>query len=287
MKEIERNRTAEIIRLHEGIMAAFEKTLPDMIRLGELLTEQKASLQRGDFTAWVKNNMPFTDRAARRYMGIYRDRHRLKTDRVSGLTAAYRLLEAPKPDLLAKLESRLSASAKTADPSDRFREIASIARDARATRDPEKYGGLYGRCVEVLSELLAPAEGFEIFGFAPTRQEHLAVIPQAPNLFTIWLFEPTLEWAERVLSIPHLKNTEHIRPEDLLKSKNDFFCIEVVYNGTITDEGDLMVRGSRNVWRGFLFERLHEVLDIDNTDGILTREHKTERTVVPGELRAL
>jgi hypothetical protein len=61
------------------------------MRIGELLTEQKESLGHGEFTAWVKENLPFTVRTAQNYMRIWNERETLKSETVL-LLGSYRLL---------------------------------------------------------------------------------------------------------------------------------------------------------------------------------------------------
>ncbi|MGD9609281.1 MAG: DUF3102 domain-containing protein [Desulfovibrionaceae bacterium] len=82
---------SEICQLHGEIIEAGKTVLMKAIRVGEILTEAKASLPHGQFTPWLKN-LPFTDRTARNYMRLYQNRDQLKTETVSGLTAAYRAL---------------------------------------------------------------------------------------------------------------------------------------------------------------------------------------------------
>ena len=97
MNKIEKNRTEEIKDLHERFIETFKKTLDYGIRIGELLMQQKSDLKHGQFGSWIEKNLPFTDRTARNYMRLYRKRDALKTETVSDLTSAYRLLTAPKP----------------------------------------------------------------------------------------------------------------------------------------------------------------------------------------------
>lgn len=89
------SRAQEIITLHNEIGGYLKISLEKAIRIGELLVEQKDSLKHGGFTSWVKTNLPFTDRTARNYMGLYRERDRLKTETVSDLASGYRLLASP------------------------------------------------------------------------------------------------------------------------------------------------------------------------------------------------
>ena len=94
MYEMENFRIDEISKLHGEIYGAFKTSLEKAIRIGELLTEQKQNLRHGEFTSWVENNLPFSDRTAQIYMRLYSERDRLKTEMVSvlNLKSAYRLL---------------------------------------------------------------------------------------------------------------------------------------------------------------------------------------------------
>jgi hypothetical protein len=91
-------RAAEIIRLHDEVTGHLKTSLEKAIRIGELLTDQKESMAHGAFTPWVKENLPFTDRTARNYMHLHRERDRLKTETVSDLKTAYKMLSPPKSE---------------------------------------------------------------------------------------------------------------------------------------------------------------------------------------------
>ena len=115
--DIEKSKIQEITRLHEGIVSSLKRSLIDGIKIGELLTEQKRTLKHGDFTPWVKDNLPFTDRTARNYMRLFRERDRLKTETVSDLTGAYNMLAEPKhpamdwdPDTWRKLIHKVNTT---------------------------------------------------------------------------------------------------------------------------------------------------------------------------------
>ncbi len=96
MDEILESRIREIVTLHYEIGDHLKLSLEKAIRIGQLLCEQKRSLEHGEFIPWVKDNLPFTERTAQRYMKLYNKRHMLKNDTVSHLSKAYRLLVAPK-----------------------------------------------------------------------------------------------------------------------------------------------------------------------------------------------
>ena len=92
MNDIEKNRVDEIVTLHNEVAGYLRMSLSKAIRIGELLTEQKAALKHGKFLPWIEANLPFTARTARNYMAVYSNRNLLKTESVSDLSSAYRLL---------------------------------------------------------------------------------------------------------------------------------------------------------------------------------------------------
>ncbi|MGD0728364.1 MAG: DUF3102 domain-containing protein [Spirochaetia bacterium] len=98
MSGLEVSRSAEIRRLHEEIGGALRLSVGKAIRIGELLAEQKAIIAHGSWLLWIEANCPFDERTARRYMRLHARREELKSDSVSDLTSAYRLLEAPEDE---------------------------------------------------------------------------------------------------------------------------------------------------------------------------------------------
>ena len=85
----------KIIVLHTEITEALKSSLEKAILIGQLLTEQKKELNHGEFTSWIKENLPFTGRTARNYIKLFNNKDMLITERVSDLTAAYKLLSTP------------------------------------------------------------------------------------------------------------------------------------------------------------------------------------------------
>lgn len=93
------NAVQEIITLHNEIVGALRTTLPKAIRAGELLRREHDKLKHGEWLPWLEKNLPtITDRTARNYIQVYENRDRLKLEKVSDLSSAYRLLKAPKAD---------------------------------------------------------------------------------------------------------------------------------------------------------------------------------------------
>jgi hypothetical protein len=97
---LDKTRIQEIVQLHKEVANHLSQSLEKAIRIGQLLSEQKKALEHGKFTPWIDANLPFTDRTARNYMRLYRERNRLKTETVSGLKKAYALLAAPPEENL-------------------------------------------------------------------------------------------------------------------------------------------------------------------------------------------
>ena len=87
---------SEIVALHGQILTTARTTLDKAIRIGQLLTEQKASLKHGEWLPWVKDNLPFDARTAQNYTRCSGERDRLKNENVSYLADAYKMLAEPK-----------------------------------------------------------------------------------------------------------------------------------------------------------------------------------------------
>lgn len=100
---ITKERTQEIIKLHNQLQTHLHISVSQAIEIGRLLVEQKNTLLHGSFTKWIKENLPFTDRTARNYIKLYQQR--VKTETLSSLNQAYKLLRMPVYELheLAKL----------------------------------------------------------------------------------------------------------------------------------------------------------------------------------------
>ena len=89
----------QIRRLHSGILTVARATPAKAIRVGELLTGIKASLEHGEWLPWLKANVPFAERTARNYMRCHAEHKRLRSASVADLGETYRLLAAPaEPD---------------------------------------------------------------------------------------------------------------------------------------------------------------------------------------------
>jgi hypothetical protein len=100
--------------LHAEIGGALRLSLQKAIEIGGLLTEAKRQAGHGAFGEWLSDNVAFTDRTARRYMALFENRERLlKSDTVSDLRSAYRLLSAPeKPSVTILTDAERNALAR-------------------------------------------------------------------------------------------------------------------------------------------------------------------------------
>jgi hypothetical protein len=67
----------EIRREHEAAEAAFESSVAHAMRCGQLLIEAKAKAGHGNWLPWVRANLPFSERTARNYMRLARNRQRI------------------------------------------------------------------------------------------------------------------------------------------------------------------------------------------------------------------
>jgi hypothetical protein len=93
--DVETTRVQEIVTLHQQIAGHLRQSLEKAIRIGQLLIEQKASLDHGQFSQWVEGNLPFTIRTAQNYMRLTQNKALVKNETVSHLTGAYNLLKQP------------------------------------------------------------------------------------------------------------------------------------------------------------------------------------------------
>lgn len=112
----EQARIQEIASLHVELVGMARQTLPMAIRIGQLLHEQKEALPHGQFTAWIEACLPFTPRTARNYMRVFEHRERLKTESVSVLTDAYRVLTPPREEAGASTLDQFFARSRELSP---------------------------------------------------------------------------------------------------------------------------------------------------------------------------
>lgn len=90
----ESDAVAEITSLHASIIGDTRSTLYKAIRIGELLSAQRATMKHGQWLPWIKDNLPFTQKTTNNYMRVFERRDELETISNLELTDAYRLLSS-------------------------------------------------------------------------------------------------------------------------------------------------------------------------------------------------
>ncbi len=78
----------EINKLYQEIEAAGKVMIDKAIRIGELLSEQKASMKHGEWIPWVEENLPFDVREGQNYMRVFAHKEELNAKPVSHLKGA-------------------------------------------------------------------------------------------------------------------------------------------------------------------------------------------------------
>lgn len=81
-----------IIDLHESVIGGMKNVLLNAISLGEELLKIKESLGHGKWLGWLEGNVPFSERSARNYISIYRNREILNRQPVADLKSAIKFL---------------------------------------------------------------------------------------------------------------------------------------------------------------------------------------------------
>jgi len=83
--------TQEIIRIHNGIMQSLRRTVPEAIRIGQIITEQKEQLEHGQFLPWL-STLPFDQKTCWRYANTYK--YADKIGKLPNLQEAYKQIES-------------------------------------------------------------------------------------------------------------------------------------------------------------------------------------------------
>ncbi len=86
----------EIARLHGEITSRAHDIITDSIQIGKLLTQAKDRLHHGEWLPWVRKSLPFSERTARVYMRIFRERDRIKSAAAADLRSALRLINSDR-----------------------------------------------------------------------------------------------------------------------------------------------------------------------------------------------
>ncbi len=125
------DRKEEIVRLHTEIGESFKTSVGKAVRIGELLINIKGELEHGQWGIWIKENLPFSQSTAERYMSL--SEHRDKFVSLPNLTLfdAYKLLAHKKP------QSKVDQSPESRE----LRQEAEVPRkqmqEKSSTEEPE------------------------------------------------------------------------------------------------------------------------------------------------------
>lgn len=81
----------EIIKLHNSILESMRRAVPDAIRIGQILIEQKERLDFGQFTTWL-GTLPFGNDTSHKYMRLAQ--YSCKLTKCVNLQEAYKQIES-------------------------------------------------------------------------------------------------------------------------------------------------------------------------------------------------
>ena len=100
--QLQVNTIEKIAKLHGDVNACMQTALVKAIEIGELLTEQRAASNHGEWEPWVEVNLPFSSRTARNYMKLFKNKEALQE--TTSIKNAYKLLESPKTETVSDLK---------------------------------------------------------------------------------------------------------------------------------------------------------------------------------------
>jgi DNA-directed RNA polymerase subunit F len=149
----------EIRRLHDELAGAARTILAKAIRLGELLTQLKAELGHGNWLSFVESELPFSERTAQHYMGVFEKREPLKSARFADLllSEAYRLVIDENTPPCDPGVSRSAAKSPEANQGEVVVSPAKKQAKQRASAPPNFTGA------DLVSRVRSSREFFESF----------------------------------------------------------------------------------------------------------------------------
>jgi hypothetical protein len=133
----------EINRLHAEILTSAQNAIQKAIRVGEILTAEKAKVKHGDWGLWIEVNLDFSQDTAERWMGLYKNRNNSNSARVRNLTDAYKVLaqnDLPELPVLDEIEerTRLKARLKELDEKQSHQARKKPVRKKRIPSSPAR-----------------------------------------------------------------------------------------------------------------------------------------------------
>lgn len=82
----------EIRQLHEGILSHARQSVGNAIRIGEILTQLKAVMTRGEWMPWAESQLPFSLATAQRWMLLFIHKDDPEILKLRNLSEGYALL---------------------------------------------------------------------------------------------------------------------------------------------------------------------------------------------------
>jgi hypothetical protein len=141
----------KVAGLHQEIMNHLRESLMKVIQIGELLDQREANFKHGEFSTWISNNFPFSVSKAHEYIRVYRERERLKEERL--------------PEFSLKKVYALLLQHREEDPISKVKQAASLISEVKnelaIIKDPGVLGDLYQLLLDmskVFSEMPVLAE---------------------------------------------------------------------------------------------------------------------------------
>ena len=207
----ERTSLAEIRSLHGEIMGAARTTLDKAIRIGALLTEQKASMRHGKWLPWMEANLPFSRQTADNYRRIFDNREKLPTVGNLELTDAYRLLGAPAEttpagekltaaqirEVASEQEIKLASSAIRAEKTARRMDARTICVQESAKLPDAKFRVIYADPPWKYGDQLTEDYGPTKFHYPSMSIAELCSMPikgiiEPDSVLFLWVTSPML-----------------------------------------------------------------------------------------------
>jgi hypothetical protein len=90
---------ARLNQMHDDLTGMFNRGITIAIEIGELLDRKKSELPHGSFGKWINENLIFSDRTARNYMQMYKNKDRILEAKT--INEAYKLLTPPKTETVS------------------------------------------------------------------------------------------------------------------------------------------------------------------------------------------
>jgi hypothetical protein len=137
--------TSEVFELKTELIALYHDfcrtALEKVIKMGELLCKIKKEVGHSNFNPWIKDNLPFSQVTAERYMGVYLLSKRKDIPKDKELTQVYKLLpHRPKPPTVVDiLEDTQDTEPKPVEQAEQDKDLEKAVLDGVKEIDNCKY----------------------------------------------------------------------------------------------------------------------------------------------------